>query len=36
MGYAVAENDMEQLDRPVIPFDSAEGKEAVKIGAGWL
>ncbi|MBO4648541.1 MAG: exodeoxyribonuclease V subunit gamma [Lentisphaeria bacterium] len=32
MGYAVAENDMEQLDDPIVPFDAAEGKEAVKIG----
>ena len=38
LGYAVAENDREQLDSPIVPFDAAEGKEAVKIGnfAGFL
>jgi len=38
LGYAVAENDVEQLDDLIIPFDAAEGKEAVKIGsfAGFL
>jgi len=32
LGYAVAEQDVEQAGEPVIPFDSAEGKGCVKLG----
>ncbi|MBO4631155.1 MAG: exodeoxyribonuclease V subunit gamma, partial [Lentisphaeria bacterium] len=32
LGYAVAEQDAFQTEVPVIPFDSAEGKDSVKIG----